>query len=423
MGTAESSASVYGCCGLLNNSSAVAISTILPKYITAMRSLMCLTTDRSWAMNRYVSPNSFCSSSSRLSTCAWIETSRAETGSSQMISLGLTARARAMPIRCRCPPENSCGYRFVWCGERPTTSSSSCTRRTFSLPRARLWISNGSPTMSPTVMRGFNEEYGSWKMICMSRRSLRSSSLVILKRLRPSKKTSPLVGSISRKITRPVVVFPEPDSPTRPSVSPRRIANETPSTAFTAPIWRCTMNPLVMGKYFTNLRTSKRMSLAGPALTLSSVMCLRRSVSSSRAVGRGRQPRRHGGAFLVLGRVLAVQETPRRVVGANRILRRVRFHADLHGKRTPGRKRAPGGQVNQTGRLPFNGDEAFLTPIELGDGVQQPPGVRVLGIRKGRIHGRPLHRPPRVHHHDVVARLRHHRSEEHTSELQSPLNL
>ena len=42
-------------------------------------------------------------------TCAWIETSSADTGSSQTISLGCEASARAMPIRWRWPPENSCG--------------------------------------------------------------------------------------------------------------------------------------------------------------------------------------------------------------------------------------------------------------------------------------------------------------------------
>ena len=41
--------------------------------------------------------------------CAWIDTSSADTGSSATISLGLTASARAMPMRWRCPPENSCG--------------------------------------------------------------------------------------------------------------------------------------------------------------------------------------------------------------------------------------------------------------------------------------------------------------------------
>ena len=42
--------------------------------------------------------------------CAWMETSRADTGSSAMMSLGSTASARAMAMRWRWPPENSCGY-------------------------------------------------------------------------------------------------------------------------------------------------------------------------------------------------------------------------------------------------------------------------------------------------------------------------
>ncbi len=46
---------------------------------------------------------------SRLRICAWIETSSAETGSSQTISCGWSASARATPIRWRWPPENSCG--------------------------------------------------------------------------------------------------------------------------------------------------------------------------------------------------------------------------------------------------------------------------------------------------------------------------
>ena len=44
--------------------------------------------------------------------CAWIETSRAETGSSATISFGFSDSARAIPIRWRCPPENSCGKRL-----------------------------------------------------------------------------------------------------------------------------------------------------------------------------------------------------------------------------------------------------------------------------------------------------------------------
>src|SRR6266545_2597231 len=41
-----------------------------------------------------------------------VETSRAETGSSQTISLGCSASARATPMRWRWPPENSAGKRL-----------------------------------------------------------------------------------------------------------------------------------------------------------------------------------------------------------------------------------------------------------------------------------------------------------------------
>ena len=47
--------------------------------------------------------------SSRFRICAWIETSSAETGSSQTMNFGRSAIARAMPMRWRWPPENSFG--------------------------------------------------------------------------------------------------------------------------------------------------------------------------------------------------------------------------------------------------------------------------------------------------------------------------
>src|SRR5579885_2695066 len=45
--------------------------------------------------------------------------------------------------------------------------------------------------------------------------------------------TLPLVGSSRRKMSRPSVDFPDPDSPTRPIVSPCSIPRLTPSTALT----------------------------------------------------------------------------------------------------------------------------------------------------------------------------------------------
>ena len=55
-GTADSSATVYGCLGAVYIWSTGASSTILPRYITPTRSLRYWTTDRLWATNRYVKP-------------------------------------------------------------------------------------------------------------------------------------------------------------------------------------------------------------------------------------------------------------------------------------------------------------------------------------------------------------------------------
>jgi hypothetical protein len=44
-----------------------------------------------------------------LITWAWIETSSADTGSSQTIRSGPSDSARAMQMRWRWPPENWCG--------------------------------------------------------------------------------------------------------------------------------------------------------------------------------------------------------------------------------------------------------------------------------------------------------------------------
>src|ERR1035437_5288754 len=77
----------------------------------------------------------------------------------------------------------------------------------------------------------------------------------------------PPVGSISRNIVRPTVDLPQPDSPTRPSVSPCAIEKLMPSTANTVPPARCN-RPLRIGKCFLRSRTSStagREPMAAPA--------------------------------------------------------------------------------------------------------------------------------------------------------------
>lgn len=63
--------------------------------------------------------------------------------------------------------------------------------------------------------------------------SLAALGVVLAAMLRPSNAIVPAVGRSCSRISFEVVVFPHPDSPMSPSVSPAWIAKLTPSTAFT----------------------------------------------------------------------------------------------------------------------------------------------------------------------------------------------
>ncbi len=88
----------------------------------------------------------------------------------------------------------------------------------------------------PIVMRGSSDAYGSWKTICISRRSPRSCSFLSVVSSVPRNLTEPAVGTISCRTQRPTVDLPEPDSPTRPRVWPAPIENDTSDTACTVPL-------------------------------------------------------------------------------------------------------------------------------------------------------------------------------------------
>ena len=91
--------------------------------------------------------------------------------------------------------------------------------------RARCELSPMWLTISPSSMiwridmRGLSEAKGSWKTICMRERSGRISRRSLPWIGSPSKKISPPWLAIRRISAWPKVVLPEPDSPTRPSVS------------------------------------------------------------------------------------------------------------------------------------------------------------------------------------------------------------
>ena len=68
----------------------------------------------------------------------------------------------------------------------------------------------------------------------------------------------PSVASIRRMIARDMVVLPQPDSPTSPTVSPSSMLKVTSFTAWTRATSRSTMNPSLIGKKTFRCSTSTR---------------------------------------------------------------------------------------------------------------------------------------------------------------------
>src|SRR5579883_1574590 len=107
--------------------------------------------------------------------------------------------------------------------------------------------------MARMVMRGSSEVYGSWKTICRWRWTSRRREPLRCEISCPSKMTWPPFGSYRRTIVCASVLLPQPDSPTRPKVSPTRTSNETSSTARSRT--GRLRKPPPTGKNFFRLRT------------------------------------------------------------------------------------------------------------------------------------------------------------------------
>ena len=217
-------------------------------------------------------------SSRRLRIWACTDTSRADTGSSQMIRSGSVTTARAIEIRWHCPPENSWGLRSAAASTSiPTVSSTSLTlaRRCSASPRFQ--IRSGSSTMSATARRGFNDEIGSWKIICIRGRvARRAEPFSAVSSVSPSF-TIPRVGRGSCMIALPVVDLPQPDSPTSPRVSPLCRSKLTLDTADT-------LRPRPTGNSITRFstRSSASSGLRMCADPLPAILC---------SIGRGARRR------------------------------------------------------------------------------------------------------------------------------------
>src|SRR5689334_676189 len=168
----------------------------------------------------------------------------------------------------------------------------------------------------------------------MRRRIPRISPSERVDRSRPSKITRPPVGGSRRRMQRPVVVLPQPDSPTRPSVSPRPISKLTPSTALTT-AGRPPKSPPPTSKCFTRF--------------------------STRRIGSGVLMRSGGSRG---GRVkLAGEPAGREVIGRDRLEPGLVLAAPIDGEGAPGREGAAHRQAREVGGLA--GDGLELRPSRL----------------------------------------------------------
>ena len=86
------------------------------------------------------------------------------------------------------------------------------------------------PTSGEVMFRGENVLGFSRERM---RRARRICSREYASTFSPRNSTSPDVGSISRRMQRPVVLLPLPDSPTSPNISPSSMEKLTSSTALT----------------------------------------------------------------------------------------------------------------------------------------------------------------------------------------------
>ena len=150
------------------------------------------------------------------------------------LSGGLKQRV-AIATRCFRPPESCPGRMFRWRGSIRTDLIRSASRSARRLPDRPASLASGRLIRRRTVCRRFSAESGFWNTICrdLSRSSGRwrrsagsgapSNSII-----------EPSSGSTRPSSALASVVLPLPDSPTRPSVSPRMICRPIPVRALSS---------------------------------------------------------------------------------------------------------------------------------------------------------------------------------------------
>ena len=176
------------------------------------------------------------SASSRITT----RTSPTSSGSSALVGSsnssrsGCIARARAMPTRCFCPPDNLAGNALSL-SARPTLASMAAAASRASARERRSTWTGASMTFCSTVRCGHSAKcWNTMPIRVRSRASSRSRILIWPPSRRPMRapqsRTTPWSGGSSQFRQRSRVDLPEPDGPRTHTVSPRATCRSIPSS-------------------------------------------------------------------------------------------------------------------------------------------------------------------------------------------------
>ncbi len=215
---------------------------INPPYMTITLVHRLDITPRSCVINMTEVLNSFFiwAISSRIWAC--MVTSSAVVGSSAIRSSGLQHMAMAIITLWRIPPESSWGYCFSLRSGLGRPTASSITRAFFSASflESFWWRIRGPRICSPTVNRGFRLVMGSWNIMPIRLPCIFLISLGdFLSKSSPSKSRASAcreaLSSSSPIIDSMVTLFPQPDSPTIPRLSPFPTWKVMPLTDCTLP--------------------------------------------------------------------------------------------------------------------------------------------------------------------------------------------
>ena len=169
--------------------------------------------------------------------------SRALVASSNSITCGSMARARAMATRCCWPPESCEGMKSRRSASPTRVSCSIATRSASSRLRFRTFC-------CAIITFLFTERCGKrlncWNtMPRRERTALRSTPFSQM--LVPSKMIWPLVGVSSRFTQRSIVDLPEPEGPSTTTTSPRCTSRSIPRRTCVSPKDLCRSRMLTMG--------------------------------------------------------------------------------------------------------------------------------------------------------------------------------